>query len=225
MADPSARSDEEIQRDVLDQLRWDARVQPHEIAVTVRGGVVTLLGWVDSYGKKWAAERAAHRVRGVAAVANDIDVRLPRTAQRTDADIAAAAVRALAGDAFVPVERLDVTVANGWLTLKGEVEWEFQRRAAEGAVRRLSGIRGLANLIEVRPRINPSPTELRNQLAHALARSAEPDSHEITVETDGSTVVLRGTVRSWSAREEAERISWSAPGVTAVDNRITVDPG
>lgn len=220
----TTRTDEEIQRDVLEELKWDARVQPNEIGVVVRDGVVTLMGWVDNYGKKWAAERTAHRVRGVTAVANDVEVRLPSGAERTDADIASAATRALEWDAFVPIERLDVTVARGWLTLKGEVEWEFQRRAAERSVRRLSGVRGVTNLIAVKPRINPSPTELRRRLENALLRSAETDSRRITIDTDRGTVILKGTVRSWVEREEAERICWSAPGVTAVKNQITVNP-
>ncbi|HEY8532771.1 MAG TPA: BON domain-containing protein [Micromonospora sp.] len=224
MVDPEAPSDEEIHQRVLAALRQEATVPPNAIGVTVRDGVVTLVGLVDTYGTKWAAERTAHRVPGVAAVANDIEVRLPHAARRTDAELAADAVRALARDAFVPIERLDVTVAGGWLTLKGEVEWEFQREAAERAVRRLAGVRGLSNVIEVRPRINPSPTELRHQLATALGRDAGTDPSGITVETDGGTVILRGTVRSWSARERAERISRRVPGVTAVENRIVVDP-
>src|SRR5882724_7025800 len=121
------RRDEEIQRDVLAELKWDARLQPNEIGVIVKDGVVTLMGWVDSYTKKWAAEEATHRVRGVKAVANDIEVRLPGDAERTDADIAAAAVRAVEWDAFVPSGQVDVTVSKGWVTLKGEVEWQFQR--------------------------------------------------------------------------------------------------
>ena len=123
--------DEQIQRNVLAELKWDARVQPNEIGVSVKRGVVTLSGWVDSYLKKWAAEEAAHRVRGVKAVANDIEVRLPSSSERTDADIAAAAVRALEWDAFVPIDKLDITVSKGWVTLKGEVEWQFQKEDAE----------------------------------------------------------------------------------------------
>src|SRR5438270_14099230 len=152
----ATRTDEEIQRDVLEELKWDALVQPNEIGVMAKNGVVTLTGWVDSYTKRWAAEEAAHRVRGVKAVANDIEVRLPISAERTDADIAAAAVRALEWDAFVPVDKLDVTVSKGWVTLKGEVEWQFQKQDAERVVRRLSGVKGLTNLIVVKPRVTPS---------------------------------------------------------------------
>ena len=218
------RPDEEIQRDVLAELKWDARVAPNEIGVAVKDGVVSLTGWVDSFIKRWAAERAAHRVRGVKAVANDIEVRVPASEQKPDPDIAAAVTRALEWDAFVPIENLDVTVSKGWVTLKGEVEWEFQRRAAERAVRRLSAVRGVTNLITVRPRVTPSPTELKRQIERALVRSAEADAENITIETAGSKVVLRGTVRSWAEREEAERVAWSAPGATEVENLITVRP-
>src|SRR5437899_6905613 len=151
-----ARSDEQIQKDVLAELKWEARVQPNEIGVAVKDGVVTLTGWVDSYTKRWAAEEAAHRVRGVKAVANDVEIRLPSAAERTDADIAAAATRALEWDAFVPIEQLDVTVSKGWVTLRGEVQWQYQRQDAERAVRRLTGVRGVTNLIAVKPRVTAS---------------------------------------------------------------------
>jgi osmotically-inducible protein OsmY len=218
------RTDEQIQRDVLEELKWDARVAPNEIGVTVKDSVVTLTGWVDTFSKKWAAQRSAHRVRGVMAVANDIEVRLPSSAERTDSDVAAAATRALEWDAFVPIERLEVTVSKGWVTLKGEVEWEFQRREAERAVRRLSGVRGVTNLVSVRPRITPSSSDLRRQIEDALVRSAETDAQGLTVMVDNDTVVLKGTVRTWLEKEEAGRVAWSAPGVSNVDNRVIVHP-
>src|SRR5882672_9175257 len=137
------RTDAQIQSDVLAELKWDARVMPNEIGVAVKDGVVTLTGWVDSYTKRWAAEDAAHRVRGVKAVANDIEVRLSKADERSDADIAAAAVRALEWDAFLPVGKLDVTVSKGWVTLKGDVEWQYQREDAERVVRRLTAVKGV----------------------------------------------------------------------------------
>jgi osmotically-inducible protein OsmY len=217
---PGNQADEEIQKNVLSELKWDARVQPNEIGVVVKDGVVTLTGWVDSYTKRWAAEEAAHRVRGVKAVANEIEVRLPSASERTDADIAAAAARALEWDAFIPLDRLDVTVAKGWVTLKGEVEWQYQKQDAERVVRRLTGVKGVTNLITVKPRITPS--ELKQKIEQALVRSAETDAQRITVEVEGSKVILKGAVRSWAEREEAARVAWLAPGVTSVENRITL---
>jgi osmotically-inducible protein OsmY len=216
----TTRTDVQIQTDVVAELKYEPRVQANEIGVVVKDGVVTLTGWVDSYSKKWAAEEAAHRVRGVKAVANDIEVRLPLSAERTDADLAAAAVRALEWDALVNIDNLDVTVSKGWVTLKGSVDWQYQRDDAERVVRRLTGIKGVTNLITVKPRV--TPTDLKQKIEQALVRTAQDDANRITVEVDGSKVILRGTVRSWAERQEAERAAWAAPGVLSVDNRITI---
>ena len=216
----ATRTDTQIQSDLLAELKWEPRLNPNEIGVIVKDGVVTLTGWVDSYTKRWAAEDAVHRVRGVKAVANDIEVRLTSTDERTDQDIAKAAARALEWDAFVPLEKLDVTVSKGWVTLKGEVEWNYQKQDAERVVRRLQGVKGVSNLITVRPRTTPA--ELKNKIEQALVRSAQLDAKNITVDVDGSKVILKGTVRSWAEKQEAERQAWAAPGVTSVDNRITI---
>src|ERR1700730_6397552 len=152
----SIRTDEQIQTDVLEELKWDTHVRPNEIGVVVKDGIVTLTGWVDSYLKKIHAEEATSRVRGVLAVANDIEVRLPSSAERTDADLAAAVLNALKWDAAIPPGTLNVTVSKGWVTLKGEVEYAFQKRDAERAVQHLTGVRGFSNLILVKPRVTPT---------------------------------------------------------------------
>jgi osmotically-inducible protein OsmY len=213
-------TDENTQRNVLEELKWDTHVQPNEIGVAVKDGIVTLTGWVDSYLKKPAAEEAAHRVLGVKAVANDIEVHLPGFAERTDADLAAAVLNALRWDAAIPAGKVDVTVSQGWVTLKGEVNHYFQKRDAEPAIERISGVRGVSNLLTVKPQ--PVPQDLKSQIQKALVRNAQTDASRITVEVQGSTVILRGTVSSNAEKKAAEETAYSASGVTEVDNRIIV---
>jgi osmotically-inducible protein OsmY len=212
-------TDEEIQKDVLAELKWDAQIQPNEIGVSVKDGVVTLTGWVDSFLKKWSAEDAALRVAGVKAVANDIEVKL--FSERTDADIAEAAIRALQWDASVPADKIQVTVSKGWVTLKGDVNWNFEKQDAERVVKRLTGVKGVSNLITVKP--STTPSELKKRIEDALVRNAKLDANKITVDVQGGKAILKGAVRAWAEKEEAERVAWLAPGVTSVENRIAVE--
>jgi len=214
------RTDEDIRAEVIQELEWDPRVQANEIGVAVKDGIVTLTGWVDSYLKKVAAEEATLRVPSVKAVANDIEVRLPAFPERTDADIAATVLNALRWDAAIPADKVNVTVSQGWVTLKGEVDYYFQKIDAEHATRRIAGVKGVTNLITVKP--HPLPSDLKQSIEKALVRNAETDAKRITLEVQGSKVILRGTVRSYAEKQAAEETAWSAPGVTEVDNQIVV---
>ena len=216
------RSDSDIKRDVEDELRWDPDIDPTDIAVSVNSGVVTLTGFTRSYMHKYQAEIDAKRVAGVLGVVNDIEVRLPGIDERPDPEIARDAIAQIKSELPYSWEKIRVVVKKGWLTLEGDVEWNYQKERAEGAVRRVRGTTGITNSIEVKPRVVPS--EIRRKIEDALRRAAEIDASRITVETNGGEVVLRGTVRSWAERQEAERAAWWAPGVTKVDNRIIVSP-
>jgi osmotically-inducible protein OsmY len=218
------RTDQDVQRDVELELKWDARLSPNEIGVAVKDGVVTLSGTVDNFTKKWSAERAALRVRGVRAVVNEIQVLLEGDDPLSDAGIAEAAARALELDSLVPADAVKASVSGGWVTLRGEVDWDYERTEAERVVRNLVGVKGVTNLVTVRPRTGPSPDELRKTIEDALVRSAETDAQRITVTTQGRKVILTGAVGSWAERREAERVAWSAPGVTAVENQIIIQP-
>lgn len=210
----------ELQKRVLEALDWEPGLDASRIGVAAGGGVVTLTGQVQSYADRFSAERVVKRIVGVKGLANDLEVHLPIEAHRSDTDLAVAAVRALEWDVLVPHEGITVRVADGWITLEGEVEWQFQREAGHRAVRHLLGVRGVTNLIMLA--VKPAPTDLKRRIETALKRNAELEAREITVLTNGSTVVLSGEVHSWAEREEAELAVWSAPGVTAVDDRLAV---
>ncbi|HEV7409707.1 MAG TPA: BON domain-containing protein [Bradyrhizobium sp.] len=216
------RSDGEIEKDVKAELEWDPDLDATDIAVSVKKGVVTLAGFVKSYTDKYEAEAAAKRVAGVVAVANDLEVRMPSVDERPDPDIAREAAQAVKSQLPISSENIKIIVKNGWVTLEGEVEWQYQRQTAENIVRRIKGVKGVSNTILLKPRAEP--TEVKRKIQEALRRSAEVDANRIEVEAHGSEVVLKGTVRSWIEREEAERAAWSAPGVTKVEDRIVVAP-
>jgi osmotically-inducible protein OsmY len=216
------RSDADIERDVKEELQWNPDLDASNIAVAVKDGVVTLTGFIKSYTDKYEAEAAAKRVSGVVAVANDLEVRMPSVDERPDPEIARDAVAAIKSQLPISWQSIKVIVKNGWVTLEGEVEWQYQRQTAESAVRRIKGVKGVSNLIQLRPRTEPS--EIKRKIMDAFRRNAEVDANRIVVETRGSEVILKGTVRSWIEREEAERVAWSAPGVTKVTDEIVISP-
>jgi osmotically-inducible protein OsmY len=216
------RSNAEIEEDVKAELEWNPDLDATDIAVSVKNGVVTLAGFVKSYTDKYEAEAAAKRVAGVVAVANDLEVRMPSVDERPDPDIARDAAAAIKSQLPISSENIKIIVKNGWVTLEGEIEWQYQRQTAENIVRRIKGVKGVSNTILLKPRAEPE--EVKRKIQEALRRSAEVDANRVEVEAYGSEVILKGTVRSWIEREEAERAAWSAPGVTKVEDRIVVAP-
>ncbi len=211
--------DSQVQHDVAAELRWDPSVGGAEIGVAVKDGVVTLAGTVDSFARKYAAVKAAERVAGVNAIAEEVKVQYPDSTKRSDTEIAHAVVNVLRWDIEVP-ERITARIDEGWVWLEGEVDWQFQKAAAERSVRFLTGVKGVSNRITIKPRA--FAPEVKRRIEDALKRHAELDSKQITVTTKDNTVVLHGTVRSWTEREDAERAAWAAPGVTLVDDQLLV---
>ena len=214
------KSDSQLQHDVFQELHWDPQVRGTEIGIAVRDGVVTLSGFVDTYAQRTAAERAVQRVGGVRAVAEELEVRLPDNLERPDSDIAHQVARALGWNSEVPTDQVKARVENGWVWLEGEVDWEFQRQAAERTVRYLAGVRGVTNA--VRHRKHATSRDVAKQIRTALHRGVEADARGIVIEASGGRVTLRGTVRSLAERRDAERAARGTQGVTAVEDRLVV---
>ena len=216
-------SDSELKRTVLNELGWDPSLNASRIGVSVEDGIATLTGEVESYAEMVAALHAASRVFAVRGVADEIKVRLPDYNERTDADIARSAANALAWTATVPRDCVKVLVENGWLALEGEVNWQFEKEAAEAAVRSLRGIVGISNDVVVRPIVDR--LEVKGRIEDAFERHAHIDAKRAKVETKGTKIILSGKVSSCFERKEAERIAWATPGVTEVEDNLIVDLG
>jgi len=219
-----ARTDDlNLRQDVLDELEWDPSIDARSIGVGVEDGIVTLTGHVSTYSEKFDAEKITKRVYGVRGVANELEVRIPATAERDDADIARSAADALEWSASIPRDRIKVSVTKGWVTLDGEVDWYYQKRAAEDTVRGLKGVRGVTNKILLKP-VMARIADVRSKIEAALKRNAELDAKRIDVQASDGSVTLSGTVHSWVERDDALNAAWSAPGVTTVIDQIRIQP-
>lgn len=215
------KTDAQLQKDILAELAWDPAVNATDVGVIVKDGVVTMTGHLTNFAEKYATERAVRRVSGVKALAIDIEVRLSPSYKRSDSDIAAAVQRAIDWKVVVPDDCIQPKVENGWITLDGEVQWKYQRKAAERAVRDLFGVVGVTNLVKVKPKIAPSDVE-RN-IASALVRQAEREAKKLEIKVDGSRVFFHGKVHSWAEYRAVQGAAWAAPGVSAVENKLTVE--
>ncbi|HEX8594801.1 MAG TPA: BON domain-containing protein [Pseudomonas sp.] len=207
-----------LRRNILDELEFQPHIDAAAIGVAVENGVVTLTGHVRSYAEKIAAERAVKSVKGVRGVAEELEVRIPGTIGLSDDVIASRCLELIQWNESVPADRIQVKVQNGWVTLEGQVDWQYQKEAAQSAIRKLSGVTGINNFLDIKPRINPEDTQ--TLIESALVRNAEIDATHINVNVDARTVRLEGHVHSWSERKAAERTAWAAPGVTRVENHL-----
>lgn len=214
------KTDANLKQDVIAELSWEPSINAAQIGVEVKDGIVTLAGHVDSYVEKWEAERAAQRVIGVKALAVEMDVKLPGSSQRNDADIARAAESALQWASYTLGDNVKVMVEGGWVTLTGEVNWEYQRRSAAAAVRYLMGVTGVSDQITINPKVSQSA--VKSDIEAALKRRAHSDAQKISVDVNGADVTLTGAVHSWSERDLAKQSAWSAPGVRNVVDNMTV---
>ena len=214
------KTDADLKRDVTAELAWDPAVKSTAIGVAVKDGVVTLSGHLETFADKHAAARALRRVAGVKAIALELDVKLSPDHKRSDTDIAAGAEEALKWNTLVPLQAIRLTVDHGWVTLQGEVEWDYQRRSVEKAIRPLMGVVGIGNEITLRAR--PEAIDLSRKIQEALTRQALLEAKQIQVDVDGTTVKLSGKVHSWQEREAAQGVAWAAPGVHAVINELHV---
>lgn len=216
------KTDLEIQQDVINELKWQPFLKSANIGVAVKNGIVTLSGNVDNYSQKIGAEKAARKVTGVRAIAEDIQIGVSPALEKTDVDIAESVVNALKWHAAVPEERIKVKVENGIVTLEGEVEWEYQRSSTQRAVNRLLGVRNVVNLINIKPRV--TAFDVRTKIFDALRRTATTDAERVSIEVDGSKVILNGKVRSFTEKEDVEDAAWCAPGVSRVESHLEVEP-
>jgi osmotically-inducible protein OsmY len=214
------KADLEIQKDVMDELKWEPMLNATELGVAVKDGVVTLTGTVSNYSKKFAAENATWRVKGVKAVAEELEVKLAGGDLLTDSEVASSVINTLRWNTVIPDDQVKIKVSNGWVYLGGEVDWNFQKEAAMNAIRGLKGVRGVANEITVKTRLQS--TDIKENIRKALERKADIEADNIRVETIGDHVVLKGSARSWNERKTIAHAAWSTPGVGMVEDKIVI---